>query len=145
MTDNTDQAIDREIHNAVPYGAISKLARFRNVAVQSIAKYYDPNCEQYRNVFAEALSELRVIARNVSPHWAASILGVFNRFGSEWCGNAVPLGECNVLEEIIVTAAKLNNPATPFAERPALTARLKRLADAVESGQRFEAAEPAEV
>lgn len=116
-TDRFD--IDSALYNAIPRGALTKLAQHRAVSVEVISRDYIPHNTEYQSKFSRALVELEVIGR-VCPAWARNILGVFNRFGVEWCGVPQSAQSGGVLQDIIQTAAKLLDPSTPETERMSL-------------------------
>lgn len=130
--------VEQELYRAVPYGAYSKLADHRNVAVKNISKYYDPHNTDYQSDFSRALLELKTIAQ-VCPAWAQNILKVFNRLCAEWTGAGCSPGEFNTdVESIVTLAAKLQNPRTPDAEKMPLALELQRRANMIVSGLQFE-------
>lgn len=128
--------IDVELSKAIPRGACTRLAEHRNVKLNNVTKYYNPHDLDYQSVFSKALLELQVIAR-VAPLWARNIVGVFNRFGVEWCGVPQSAQPGGVLQEIISTAAKLLDPNTPEVDRMTLALKLHADAGIVVDGLRF--------
>ena len=129
--------VDRELHNAIPYGALSRLAEHRGVSVESVARYYNPHNPEYQSIFSKALLELRVIKR-VSPDWARGIVKVFNRFDAAWCEPSERPQVNTDLETVSTLAAKLSNPLTPDRDRMPLALELQRRANAIVAGLQFE-------
>lgn len=137
-TDRFD--IDSALYDAIPRGALTKLAGHRGVSIEAISRDYVPHNTDYQSKFSRALVELEVVSR-VCPAWARNILGVFNRFGVQWAGMPESPETRDALQEIILTAAKLLDPRTPEVERMTLAMKLHASAGAVVDGLRSEEVE----
>ena len=129
------QRVDAALYEAVPYGAYTRLATFRNVKVTNIAKYYDRNNPAYESLSSQFLLELHTIARpEVSPEWGQNILRVVNTFGVEWCGGPRLSG----MTDVMSLTARVYDPETPYPERLPLALKLQDEVNKMVGGLRFD-------
>lgn len=139
MPDRYD--IDSVLYNAIPRGALTRLAEHRGVSVETVSRDYVPHNTDYQSKFSRALMELAVIS-GVAPQWARNIVAVFNRFGAEWCGPVEVSAEVGtVLEKVAALAMRLQNPRTPQAEKLPLALELKGEVQKVVDGLMFDGIE----
>jgi hypothetical protein len=138
MTELNQETVDTALWRAMSerWGCYTALAKIWGEDKSNVSRRFSPHEPEYRNFVFEFLDKLSDVA-TVNPALAADFLQIANSFAVPMVGQAPTHEGHDVLEEIGVIVARLQNPNTPTAEQLPLKVRLLRLAQSVESGERF--------